>query len=281
MSSFDAAGITIGELAEQTGLTVATLRAWESRYGLPTPRRSASGHRRYSAADAEQVREVLRLRATGLSLEAAVIRARARDITGGRATPRSIFAELRRAHPQLTPHVLSQRAMLAISTAIEDECCAVAAEPLLIGFFQHERFYRGRQQRWQELARTATAALVFADFPASTAPAGGPVEIALSADTPLLREWALVCQAPDATACLAGWELAPGSSPAAGRRFEAVWSLAPAVTATAARTALAYATNVAPEVMPAETPPVVAPADAAVLAGATAVTNRIVAYLDG
>lgn len=278
MSSFEAAGITIGELAEQTGLTVATLRAWESRYGLPTPRRSASGHRRYSRGDAEQVREVLRLRATGLSLEAAV--ARARDLTAGPVTLRSIFAELRRAHPELIPQVLSRRAMLAISTAIEDECCAVAAEPLLLGFFQHERFYRARQRRWRELSRTATAALVFADFPASTAVDGGPVEIALPADTPLLREWALICQAPDATACLAGWELAPGSASGPGRRFEAVWSLAPAVTATAARAALAYAASAAGELMPAEIPPVVAPADAAVLARATAVTNRIVAYLD-
>lgn len=277
MSSFEAAGTTIGDLAEQTGLTVATLRAWESRYGLPTPRRSASGHRRYSSADADQVREVLRLRATGLSLEAAV--ARARDVLAGRATPRSIFAELRRAHPHLVPHALSRRAMLAISTAIEDECCAAAAEPLLIGFFQHEPRYRNRQRRWQELARTATAALVFADFPASTAPGDGPVEIVLPADTPLLREWALICQAPDATACLAGWELAPGSVPGGGRRFEAVWSLAPAVTATAARAALAYATSTAPELVPGIAP-VVEPADAAVLARATAVTNRIVAYLD-
>src|SRR5690348_15823856 len=95
VSSYEAAGITIGALAEQTGLTVATLRAWASRYGLPTPRRSASGHRRYSPGDAEQVREVLRLRTTGLSLEAAV--ARARDLTAGPARPRSIFAALRRA----------------------------------------------------------------------------------------------------------------------------------------------------------------------------------------
>ena len=277
MSSFDA-GITIGELAERTGLTVATLRAWEARYGLPTPRRSASGHRRYSPGDADQVREVLRLRATGLSLEAAA--ARARDLTAGPATPRSIFAELRRAHPHLIPHTLSRRAMLAISTAIEDECCAVAAEPLLMAFFQQERRYRPRQQRWRELARTATAALVFADFPVSTAPADGPAEIALAADTPLLREWALICQAPDATACLAGWELAPGSSPGGGRRFEAVWSLAPAVTATAARAALAYAGTIAPELVPADFPPGVEPAEAAVLARATAVTNRIVAYLD-
>lgn len=278
MSSFDAPGITIGDLAEQTGLTVATLRAWESRYGLPTPRRSPSGHRRYSPADAEQVRHVLRLRAGGLSLEAAI--ARARDVSSAPGTPRSVFAELRRAHPELIPAVLSRRAMLAISTAIEDECCAVAAEPLLLGFFQHERFYRSRQPRWQELARTARAAFVFADFPASAAPAGAPVEIALPPETPLLREWALVCQAPDATACLAGWELPPQSGPATGRRFEAVWSLSPAITATAARTALAYAATAATDLAPAETPTVVVPDEAAVLTRATAVTNRIVTYLD-
>lgn len=277
MSSFSP-GITIGDLAEQTGLTVATLRAWESRYGLPTPRRSPSGHRRYSRADAEQVRHILRLRAGGLSLEAAI--SRARDLSAEPATPRSVFAELRRAHPELTAVVLSRRAMLAISTAIEDECCAVAAEPLLMGFFQHERFYRSRERRWQELARTASGAFVFADFPASAAPAGGPVEIALPPQTPLLREWALVCQAPDATACLAGWELPPRSGAETGRRFEAVWSLSPTVTATAARTALAYAAATTPDLVPADPPPVVVPDDDAVLTRATAVTNRIVANLD-
>jgi DNA-binding transcriptional MerR regulator len=278
VSSYAAPGITIGDLAEQTGLTVATLRAWESRYGLPTPRRSPSGHRRYSPADAEQVRQVLRLRAGGLSLEAAI--ARARDLSSAPATPRSVFAEVRRTHPELTPAVLSQRAMLAISTAIEDECCAVAAEPLLMGFFQHERFYRSRQPRWRELARTASAAFVFADFAQSATPADGPVEIALPATTPLLREWVLLCQAPDATAVLAGWELPPQSGPRTGRRFEAVWSLGPAVTATAARTALAYATASAPALVPTDPPPVVVPDETAVLTRATAVTNRIVAYLD-
>lgn len=269
----------IGDLAEQTGVAVATLRAWEARYGFPVPRRSASGHRRYGSSVADQVRQVLQLRAAGLSLESAI--ARARDAGASPRVPRSVFAELRRSHPQLIPQVLSRRAMLAISSAIEDECCAAAAAPVLIGFFQQERFYRSRQPRWRELGRTATATLVFADFATSTAPAGEPVEIALEATTPLRREWVLVCQAPDATACLAGWELQPQSTAEPGRRFEAVWSLSPEVTATAARTALRYAARTAPDLMPPQPPPVVVASEAAVLTRATAVTNRIVAYLDG
>jgi DICT domain-containing protein len=90
----------------------------------------------------------------------------------------------------------------------------------------------------------------------------------------------LLCQAPDATAVLAGWELPPQSGPRAARRFEAVWSLAPAITATAARTALAYATATAPDLVTADPPAIVLPDETAVLARATAVTNRIVAYLD-
>ena len=32
-------------VVQQTGLKPDTLRAWERRYGLPTPQRSSGGHR--------------------------------------------------------------------------------------------------------------------------------------------------------------------------------------------------------------------------------------------
>lgn len=279
MSKFEELGITIGDLAERTGVTVATLRAWESRYGFPSPRRrAASGHRRYTREDADLVSRVVRLRSGGISLEAAITEARAR--VSGRNAPRSLFAELRRAHPELSVQVLSRRAMLALSTAIEDECCATAAEPLLVGYFQQALFYRRRQPRWRELARTASAAVVFADFPAGNAPAGSPVEVALPETTPLRREWAVVCQAPDATACLVGWER-PGEGAAPHRRFEAVWSVAPDVVATAARAALAQAAELDCPVPSAEVDRPVPPVDPyAALARATAVASRAVAYLD-
>src|SRR3954452_857562 len=165
MSTADQASVSIGELAELTGVAVATLRAWETRYGFPSPRRASSGHRRYSRHEVDRVAQVVRARATGLSLEAAISRARQTDV----GAPASLFAALRRRHPELPVHLLSRHAMLAISTAIEDECCARGEQPLLVGLFERERFYRLRETRWREFARTATYALVLADLPGHTA----------------------------------------------------------------------------------------------------------------
>nr|NIQ02505.1 MerR family transcriptional regulator [Nitrospinaceae bacterium]NIR56460.1 MerR family transcriptional regulator [Nitrospinaceae bacterium]NIS86921.1 MerR family transcriptional regulator [Nitrospinaceae bacterium]NIT83759.1 MerR family transcriptional regulator [Nitrospinaceae bacterium]NIU45962.1 MerR family transcriptional regulator [Nitrospinaceae bacterium] len=56
--------ISIGELAELTGISTHTLRIWEKRYGFPRAERLPSGHRRYPR------REVPRLRAVNRALEA-------------------------------------------------------------------------------------------------------------------------------------------------------------------------------------------------------------------
>ncbi|MGC5703508.1 MerR family transcriptional regulator [Pseudomonas sp. NFXW11] len=48
--------LPIREVARQTGVNAVTLRAWERRYGLIRPRRTAKGHRLYSQ---EQVQEIL------------------------------------------------------------------------------------------------------------------------------------------------------------------------------------------------------------------------------
>ena len=52
----DGAGLSIGDIANRSGVAVGTLRMWESRYGFPVPERLPSGHRRYSEHDLEQVR---------------------------------------------------------------------------------------------------------------------------------------------------------------------------------------------------------------------------------
>jgi DNA-binding transcriptional MerR regulator len=47
---------TIKAVAQATGLTVETLRAWERRYEVVLPSRDASGRRTYSAADVARLR---------------------------------------------------------------------------------------------------------------------------------------------------------------------------------------------------------------------------------
>jgi DNA-binding transcriptional MerR regulator len=63
--------LRIGELAVRTGVGVPTLRAWESRYRLLRPSRTAGGHRLYSAEDEGRVREVQALIAEGVAVGAA------------------------------------------------------------------------------------------------------------------------------------------------------------------------------------------------------------------
>ena len=48
----------IREVSRLTGVNPITLRAWERRYGMLVPHRTPSGHRLYSMADIERVRQV-------------------------------------------------------------------------------------------------------------------------------------------------------------------------------------------------------------------------------
>ncbi len=68
----DNPGLRIGEIARRTGLTAATLRAWETRYGLLAPARTAGGQRLYREADVARVEAVRRLVRQGWSVAGAV-----------------------------------------------------------------------------------------------------------------------------------------------------------------------------------------------------------------
>lgn len=72
-------GIQIGELSRLTGVGQHTLRVWERRYGVPSPRRTSGRFRVYSRDDVEIVREIQRLIAAGYSTGAAAGRVRERE----------------------------------------------------------------------------------------------------------------------------------------------------------------------------------------------------------
>src|ERR1019366_1089901 len=59
--------LRIGELSRRLGVSDHVLRAWESRYALLQPVRSAGGFRLYSEADAGRVRRMQARLADGLS----------------------------------------------------------------------------------------------------------------------------------------------------------------------------------------------------------------------
>ncbi|PWN02178.1 hypothetical protein DJ010_13700 [Nocardioides silvaticus] len=279
------AALTIGELAVRTGVPTATLRSWEARYGFPRPARPGGGHRRYSESDVDAVLEVLRRRQEGVSLRAAL-----RDVTPQPYPSRSVYAELRRRHPQLVPQVLSKRSLVALSRAIEDECCARAAQPVLFGGFQHEKHLRDSLARWDELARTARATVAFARLSDPAGPvdllgrrSGRVVAVDLPVEAPLNREWLVVCDAADLPACMTAVEM-PGRERAVdgSRRFEVLWSVDPQIVRAAGRVAASLADQYAPGWRPADLVLAVddPPRASADLDRAAGLFNRMLGYLE-
>jgi DNA-binding transcriptional MerR regulator len=78
--------LRIGELSRRLGVSDHVLRAWESRYGLLQPVRSAGGFRLYSEADESRVRRMQAYLADGLSAAEAA-RAVLGEDNGAQAEP--------------------------------------------------------------------------------------------------------------------------------------------------------------------------------------------------
>ena len=65
---------------------------WEQRYGFPEPERTSAGYRVYSEDDVEALRRVLAYRERGLSVPAAVERARSTDLATDRPSLYGVLA---------------------------------------------------------------------------------------------------------------------------------------------------------------------------------------------
>lgn len=59
-------------ILKETGLKADTLRAWERRFGVPNPARTAGGHRQYSKKDIATVQWLLARQREGMSISKAV-----------------------------------------------------------------------------------------------------------------------------------------------------------------------------------------------------------------
>jgi MerR family transcriptional regulator, light-induced transcriptional regulator len=269
--------LAIKDLAEQTGVAAGTIRMWEQRYGFPEPSRTAAGYRIYTEQDVVALRRVVAYRNRGLSVPAAL--ERARSLEGATDRP-SIFAALASGDAPVRPQKLHRSTLIALSRAIEEEAMARAAGPIVIGAFQAEHNYRAVEHRYRRLAHVADAVGVFAGFAeARTGNEDAPAEIPIAPGEALGHEWAVIVDAPGYAACLIGWETPSRDTE---RIFEAVWTMDAPVVRRAAQVGAAIAARSAPEwserllAMLADRPLAVeSPAP-----GLTALTNRMIGYLD-
>jgi len=72
ISTDNAPAFNIKAVVTQTGLNPATVRAWERRYGLPSPERTSSGHRQYSQRDIDTLKWLIARQEEGVSISHAV-----------------------------------------------------------------------------------------------------------------------------------------------------------------------------------------------------------------
>ncbi len=271
--------LTIGELSRQAGISTQLVRAWEQRFGFPEPVRLPSGHRRYTVEDVRAVQRVVEERDRGLRLEEAIA---ASLRSGQMGESASVYAALSRRHPELTSYTLTKRTLLALSWAIEDEAVAQSSRGVLLGTFQKGRYYGQSRRRWEDLARTARAAVAIADFESHDDEAR-PATVGLPPESPLLREWIVVHEAPDFAVALVAFELPGHGAVGDDRPFEALWSVDGGVVRDAAlltaQAGASVGSRASADVLTVlgETPALPStPATAA-----TAVFNRMVAYTDG
>jgi DICT domain-containing protein len=269
---------TIAEAARETGVSPATLRAWEERHGFPAPQRVA-GRRRYGDDDLTRIRRVLAERAAGATLASAIARAAVEELPSS-----SFFAGLRWSTRPLEPQLVRKRTLVALSHAVEDECSVRAERGVLVGAFQRRRFYEEARSRWLDLARGARRAVVFADFAEPCEPTEAPAEVPIPRNDALGREWAIVHLAPRSSVLLLARELPRrGRARDVERRFELVWSTDPQLVWDAVETAARLAERTAPGVAAGLRDDLAAAPHPLGFdpAFAIALTNRMVGYVDG
>ncbi len=238
--------LAIREVAERTGMNAGTIRMWEQRYGFPVPQRTSTGYRRYRQSDVEALQRVLVYKERGLSVPAALERARAASAAAARP---SLFAAIA-SGGRVPARLLRKRTLLAISHAFEDETLARAAGAVIVGAFQTTRNYRAAEHRYRRLAAGADLTVVLADFDEVSGGEGTPVQVPLRPDEAIAHEWAVIIDSPSLSACLLAWEPPVRDAPASDfdRRFETYWSLDPEVVRRAAMAAAELVRAEAPRV---------------------------------
>jgi DNA-binding transcriptional MerR regulator/methylmalonyl-CoA mutase cobalamin-binding subunit len=112
----------IRNVSQLSGVSTATLRAWERRYGVPSPARTASAYRLYSDADVALIKRMRDLVSSGV---AAAEAARAVTVHGAAATSAPITGE------EVDPFGLACDRIVEATTRFDPEALELAVSRTL------------------------------------------------------------------------------------------------------------------------------------------------------
>jgi DNA-binding transcriptional MerR regulator len=153
--------LRIGELSRRLGVSDHVLRAWESRYGLLQPVRSAGGFRLYSGADEQRVRRMQAHLAAGLSAAEAA-RAVLREGAAALARPAGppleppaageLSAALRQALRQALDAYDEQAAQAVLDRLVSDLSLSAGLRDVVLPYLAElgDRWQRGAASIAQE-----------------------------------------------------------------------------------------------------------------------------------
>ena len=157
-STDDSPVLRIGELSRRLGVSDHVLRAWESRYGLLRPVRSAGGFRLYSEADARRVRRMQAHLTRGLSAAEAAQAVLGED-SGVRTDPvpstpsiPSTASELRGALRTALDAFDEPAAQAVLDRLVSDLCLTTVLREVVLPFLAElgQRWERGTVSVAQE-----------------------------------------------------------------------------------------------------------------------------------
>lgn len=116
----------IQAVSRMTGVPTATLRAWERRYGVPAPGRTASAYRLYSAQEIERVRRMKELIERGMSASDA-----ARALSDVEPEPEAVSAD---PFAEVAARIVDTAAVLDVSGLQLEIRRAVALDSAWVAF---------------------------------------------------------------------------------------------------------------------------------------------------
>src|SRR5690606_38080377 len=166
----------IQTVAEMTGVPAATLRAWERRYGIPSPERTSSAYRLFSEHDIASIRKLKELCDAGMApAEAArlVVRTAEASNTPVESDPyRRACEAILRAVAEFDPHELDQavRAAMFLGSASTVYHRIFAPTMRAVG----DRWHAGTFSIAQEHLATEVLMAVARDLLSLIEPSSGP-----------------------------------------------------------------------------------------------------------
>jgi DNA-binding transcriptional MerR regulator len=113
----------IGVVARMTGVSMATLRAWERRYSFPESERTSGGHRLYSERDILRLRWVKERIEEGMQTAQAINALRHQEQTGNLALVEPLPPPFETFEPKVekyTPHLPVLREKLVEALILRD-----------------------------------------------------------------------------------------------------------------------------------------------------------------